>query len=66
MDKTGEDLIELHLGKFEKKAAHFFSNLYPFTRNYIKMSFTRLENRSQWLFSLDFANGRLLPHQFDV
>ena len=24
MDKTGEDLIELHLGKFEKKRPTFF------------------------------------------
>ena len=31
-----------------------------------KMSFTQLENHSQLLSGLDFANERLLPCQFDV
>ena len=65
MDKTGEDLNGLHLGKFEK-SAHLFSNLRYVSETCIKMSFIQLENYSQLLCGHDFANERLLVCQFDV
>ena len=39
---------------------------FKFMSVYIKMSFTQLENHSQMLSGLDFANERLLLCQFDV
>ena len=59
MEKTGDGL---HLGKFEKRRPTFFQiyvSLY-------QMSLTQLENHSQLLCGLDFANERLLLCQFDV
>ena len=35
MDKTGEDLNELHLGKFEKRWPTFFQNYISFYQNVI-------------------------------
>ena len=39
---------------------------FKFMSFYIKMSFTQLENHSQLLCGLDFANDRLLLGQLDV
>ena len=39
---------------------------FEFMSVYIKMSFIQLENHSQLLRALDFANERLLLCQFDV
>ena len=39
---------------------------FKFRSVYIKMSFTQLENHSQLLCGLDFANERLLLCQFHV
>ena len=39
---------------------------FKFMSVYMKMSFTQLENHSQLLCGLDFANERLLLCQFDV
>ena len=39
---------------------------FKFISVYIKMSFTKLENHSQLLCGLNFANERLLPCQFDI
>ena len=50
----------------KKRRPTFVLKLYQFTQNYIKMSFTQPENRSQLLCDLDFANERLLLCQFDV
>ena len=49
-----------------KNAGPLFSNLYPFTQNYIKISFTQQENRSQLLCGSDFVNERPLLCQVDV
>jgi len=63
MDKTGEDLNGLHLGKFEeRRSTSFFKPLSFFS----KMSFTQLENHSQLLCGRDFANKRLFLCQVDV
>ena len=56
--------MDLQLGKFETRRPTLFLNLYQFTQNYIKMSFTQPEHRSQLLCGLDFANERLLLCQF--
>ena len=46
-----------------KKAGPSF---FKFMSIYIKMSFTQLENHSQLLCALEFANERLLFCEFDV
>ena len=56
----------ISVGKFEKTSAYLSSNLHQFTQNYIKMSSTQPENRSQLLCGLDIATERLLLCQFDV
>ena len=59
MDKTGEDLKGLHLGKFEKRRPTLFQIYGMSVYTYIKMSFTQLENHSHSLSGHDFANERL-------
>jgi len=66
MDKTGEDLKGLHLGKFEKRRPTFFQIYGISVYTCIKISLTELENHSQLLCGHDSANERLLVCQFDV
>ena len=62
MDKTGGNYNRLHLGKLEKRRHDFLQVI----SDYIKMSFTQLENHSHLLCGRDFANERLLVRQFGV